>query len=77
MLYVKNDHHMHNRLKTTAMGLGLVRLLMDSRRAEEAKATLALLENDFQGDEQREVATARPCGGRQGIGALPNFLVSG
>ena len=38
-------HQMRNRLKTTCMGLGLVRLLQNARRFEEARATLALLEN--------------------------------
>jgi hypothetical protein len=38
-----------NRLKTAAMGLGLVRLLQDAGRAEEAKSTLSLLENEFRG----------------------------
>jgi hypothetical protein len=31
-------------LKTTCMGLGLVRLLQDARRFDEARATLCLLE---------------------------------
>jgi len=33
-----------DRLKTTCIGLGLVRLLQDAERFEEAKATLYLLE---------------------------------
>src|SRR5271167_2167377 len=40
---------MRNRLKTTIMGLGLVRLLQDARRFEEARTTLYTLENEFQG----------------------------
>ena len=42
-------HQMRNRLKTTAMGLGLVRLLQDAGLAEEARTTLYSLENGFQG----------------------------
>jgi hypothetical protein len=38
-----------NRLKTTGMGLGLVRLLQDAGRTAEARATLASLEDRFQG----------------------------
>ena len=40
---------MRNRLKTTSMGLGLVRLLQDARRFDEARTTLSSLENGFQG----------------------------
>jgi hypothetical protein len=42
---------MRDRLKTTAMGLGLVRLLQDARRFEEARATLYALEKGLQGAE--------------------------
>ena len=42
-------HQMRNRLKTTGMGLGLVRLLQDAGRFEEARTTLSSLENGFQG----------------------------
>ncbi len=38
----------HDRLKTTGVGLGLLRLQLDVGLAEEAKATLAGLQNDFQ-----------------------------
>lgn len=51
MLYGKNDqftHQLRNRLKTAGMGLGLVRLLMDSRRTEEARMALASIQNGFQ-----------------------------
>ena len=41
--------HMRNRLKSTALGLALVRLLQDARRFEEARTTLYSLENGFQG----------------------------
>jgi hypothetical protein len=40
---------MHDRLKTTCMGLGLVRLLQVAKRFEEARTTLYFLENSFQG----------------------------
>jgi hypothetical protein len=62
MLFDKNDdltHQMPDRLKTTAMCLGLVRLLMDAGRTEEAKETLAFLENDFQGENGWEMPTAK------------------
>jgi hypothetical protein len=42
---------MRSRLRTTAMGLGLVRLLQDAGRTKEARTTLYSLENDFQGIE--------------------------
>ena len=40
---------MRSRLKTTGMGLGLVRLLQDAGLNEEARATLFSLENGFHG----------------------------
>jgi hypothetical protein len=40
----KFTQQMCDRLKTTCMGLGLVRLLQDAKRFEEARATLYLLE---------------------------------
>jgi len=40
---------MRNRLMTTSMGLGLVRLLIDAGLTEEAKTTLSLLDNGSQG----------------------------
>ncbi len=53
-------HQMRNRLKTTGMGLGLVRLLQDAGLTEDARMTLSSLENGFQGvakDEPRQ----KPC----------------
>ena len=41
-------HQMRNRLKTTGMGLGLVRLLLDAGLTDEARATLSSLEHGFQ-----------------------------
>jgi hypothetical protein len=38
-------HQNCDRLKTTCIGLGLVRLLQDAKRFEEAKAALYSLEN--------------------------------
>ena len=40
---------MRNRLETTAIGLGLVKLLQDAKRFDEAKTILHSLENEFQG----------------------------
>ena len=39
---------MCDRLQTTCMGLGLVRLLQDAKRFEEARTALYSLENGFQ-----------------------------
>ena len=67
MLSDKNDqltHQMPNRHKTTAIGLGLVRLLMDAGRTEEAKATLTFLANDLQRENEWEMPTELPCGGQ-------------
>jgi hypothetical protein len=38
-----------DRLQTTGMGLGLVRLLQDAGRTDEARAILSLLEDGFRG----------------------------
>jgi len=38
-----------SRLKTAGMGLGLVRLLQDARRFDEARTTLFSLDNGFHG----------------------------
>ena len=55
-------HQMRNRLKTTCMGLGLVRVLQDARRFNEAKLTLLLLENGFQGvAEKSHMAGQKSC----------------
>ena len=46
-----HDHvtrQMCDRLETTCIGLGLVRLLQDAKRFEEARTTLYALENGFQ-----------------------------
>ena len=60
-IYDKFTHQMGDRLDTVVMGLGLVRLLQDARRFEEAKATLYSLE-DFQGAAEKSVEPKRkPC----------------
>jgi hypothetical protein len=43
------SRQMRSRLKTTFIGLGLVRLLQDAKRFDEARTTLYSLENGFQG----------------------------
>ena len=53
MLAICDQHdqftrQMRNRLKTTGMGLGLVRLLMDAGLTEEARTTLSSLQYGFQ-----------------------------
>jgi hypothetical protein len=44
---------MRDRLETTAIGLGLVRLLQDAKRFDEAKTILYSLENEFQEGSER------------------------
>ena len=39
---------LQDRLKTTGVGLGLLRLQLDAGMTEEARTTLASLQNDFQ-----------------------------
>jgi len=51
---------MRNRLKTTSIGLGLVRLLQDARRFEEARMTLDALENGFQNVAAGETEQGKP-----------------
>ena len=55
-------HQMRNRLKTTGMGLGLVRLLLDAGLTEEARATLSSLEHGFQGIARAsDKPSQKPC----------------
>ena len=57
---------MRSRLKTTGMGLGLVRLLQDARCFEEARTTLSSLENGFQGTADESVMPRqKPCKANQ------------
>ncbi len=51
---------MPNRSKMTGIGLGLVRLLQDAGRIEEARATLSLLENGFQGVAKETKPSQKP-----------------
>jgi predicted N-formylglutamate amidohydrolase len=44
---------MCDRLTTTCMGLGLVRLLQDAKRFEEARTTLYILENGVQAKSEK------------------------
>jgi hypothetical protein len=48
-------------LKTTGMGLGLVRLLMDAGMTEEARTTLASLGNGYQGIAESVQCDANQC----------------
>lgn len=48
-----HDTQMGDRLETIVMGLGLVRLLQDARRFEEARATLYSLEESVQGADEK------------------------
>ena len=55
-------HQMRNRLQTTGMGLGLVRLLQDAGLTEEARTTLSSLENGFQAVAQEpDKPSQKPC----------------
>ena len=46
-------------LKTTCMGLGLVRLLQDAKRFEEARTTLYSLEDVGSGKPKRKPSRAK------------------
>jgi hypothetical protein len=51
-----------NRLKTACIGLGLVRLLQDARRFEEAKTILYSLQDVFQGvAAEADKPSLKPC----------------
>jgi hypothetical protein len=61
-------------LKTTGMGLGLVRLLLDAGRIEEARGTLSSLENRLQGiATASDMPSQKPCQANR----LPEFRWSG
>ena len=52
---------MRNRLETTVIGLGLVRLLQDAGLTQEARTTLSSLENGFQGvTEESDKPSEKP-----------------
>jgi hypothetical protein len=50
---------MCDRLTTTIMGLGLVRLLQDAKRFEEARVTLSLLEGVGSDKPSRQPCTTK------------------
>ena len=52
-------HQMRRRLKTTGIGLGLVRLLQDAGLIEEARTTLFSLENGFQDLEKAKKSSQK------------------
>ena len=67
-------HQMRNRLKTTAMGLGLVRLLRDAGLIEEARTTLYSLKNGFQGVAgESDKSIQKPCKANRLKGVLRSF----
>jgi hypothetical protein len=70
---------MRNRLKTTGMGLGLVRLLQDAGLSEEARTTLSSLENGFQGvAEESDKPSQKPCKANRlkGVSRSFSFMAS-
>jgi hypothetical protein len=44
----QTTRQLRDRLKTTGVGLGLLRLQLDAGMTEEARTTLSSLQNDFQ-----------------------------
>ena len=50
---------MCDRLQTTCMGLGLVRLLQDAGLTQEARTTLSSLETGFKGVAEESDSQAR------------------
>ena len=87
MLATKHDHfspRLRNRLKTTSMGLGLVRLFLDAGRAEEARTTLLSLQNGFQvpevsievraGDRWEFAVPAHPPSSQPGLAPIPTVI---
>jgi hypothetical protein len=77
----QSSSEMSKRLKTTGMGLGLVRLLQDSGRTEEARTTLASLENGFQSvaedkpNQKTCKASRLKCGSNSGGQAGPKLVI--
>jgi hypothetical protein len=63
-----------NRLKTTCIGLGLVRLLQDAGRTEEARMTLASLQSRLQGGPMApDESSQKPCKANRLKGASRRF----
>ena len=61
-IHDKFSYQLRSRLQTTSMALGLVRLLQDARRFEEARTTLSSLENGFPGfAEVLDKPSQKPC----------------
>lgn len=61
-MLANHDHftqQMCDRLQTTCMGLGLVRLLQDAKRFEEARTTLHLLEGVGSGKPSEKPCKAQ------------------
>lgn len=54
------SYEMRNRLGTIEMGLGLVRLLQDAGRVEEARSTLSLLENGGKALPRNRLSDLQP-----------------
>lgn len=70
-------HEASVRLETTAIGLGLVRLLQDAKRFEEARAVLFSLEDGCRGDaEQTAVPERKPCKRKRANGVTKTVLRS-
>lgn len=69
-------HRLRNRLKTSVLGLGLVRLLQDAGLSEEARTTLFLLESGFQGvAAESKRPRQKPCKANrlQGVSTVFSF----
>jgi|ERR1043165_9122519 hypothetical protein len=64
MLAIHNPftQQMDNHLKSTVMGLGLVRLLLDAGRTREARRTLHSLDDHFKGIANRPARPNRKAG---------------
>jgi hypothetical protein len=78
MLAIHDKHdqctdQMRNRLKTTGMGLGLVRLLLDAGRSEEARTTLSSLRNGLR--KLFGIGKPKALQGEGGLGALAHLIV--
>jgi hypothetical protein len=66
---------LRNRLKTTGIGLGLVRLLQNARRFEDARTVLSTLENGSQGHPD-ESDKARPKRLKAAARRIPSIATS-
>ena len=81
MLAIHDQHdqltdQMRNVLKTTGMGLGLVRLLLDAGRTREARAILPSLQHNFQGIARAsDEPSQNPCQANRLKGVSRSFSV--